>query len=113
MLPWNPLSYLVFVFGCSLWAKSVLFLGLFYSSYSLDIYSTVFRFFLRLIFFRFRSLLLGSSYFLGMMLLETIWWATLLLSLFPKLERVLDKISEVAVAIFLYSSYFFFLVFCF
>lgn len=71
------------------------------------------RFFLRLIFFLFLNLLLGSSYFLGMMLFETMWWATLLLSLFPKLERVLDKISEVAVAIRLYSYYFFFLVFSF
>lgn len=71
------------------------------------------RFFLRFIFFLFLSLLLGSSYFLGMILLETIWCATLLLSLLPKFERVFDKIYDVAVAILLYSSSFFFLVFYF
>ena len=53
------------------------------------------------------------SYFLAMMLLLTIWWATLLLNLLPKLLIVFDSNCEVALANFLYYYSLFFLVFSF
>jgi hypothetical protein len=66
--------------------------------------------FLRKVIFFFNLFFWSISYRFGMMLLLSICWATLLLSLFPNpLRDDLAKSSEVALATFLYSASFFFL----
>ena len=85
--------YFSFYFSFSLSRLLTLPIVLDSSLSSLESSQTGFKFFLRFTFLLFFSFFLGSrSYFLGMMLLLTIWCATLLLNLLPKLLSVFDKI---------------------
>ena len=101
---------LFYILCCSCYCF-LLMLALDYSLYSILAYYTVFNFFLmflRSVIFFFSLYFWSSNYFLGIRLLFTICWATLLLNLLPNPLSDFENSYDVAFATFLYYSYFFF-----